>query len=39
MNEEIDTNKHYCKHCGLNLELHDDGEFCPPGSEEFGGKR
>ena len=28
-----------CPHCGLDLDIHDGDGFCPPGTEEFGGRR
>jgi hypothetical protein len=28
-----------CPHCGLSMNKHDDPEFCPPGTEEGGGRR
>jgi hypothetical protein len=28
-----------CKHCGLPMGEHDDTGFCPPGTEDGGGKR
>lgn len=28
-----------CPHCGLSLDEHDGSEFCPGGTEEFGGIR
>ena len=28
-----------CSHCGLDLDIHDGDGFCPPGTEEFGGRR
>ncbi len=28
-----------CSHCGLDLDLHDGSGFCPPGTEEAGGRR
>ena len=41
-NEEItyeDCMPCMCQYCGLDLELHEGDGFCPPGSEEFGGRR
>ena len=28
-----------CPHCGLSMDEHDGSGFCPPGTEEFGGRR
>jgi uncharacterized Zn finger protein (UPF0148 family) len=28
-----------CKYCGLPMDEHDGSDFCPPGTEEFGGRR
>jgi len=28
-----------CKYCGLPMHMHDDSDFCPPGTEEAGGRR
>ena len=28
-----------CSHCGCSMEEHDDPDFCPPGTEEAGGRR
>lgn len=28
-----------CQFCGMDLSEHDGSGFCPPGTEEFGGKR
>jgi hypothetical protein len=28
-----------CKYCELSMEEHDSLDFCPPGTEEFGGRR
>jgi len=28
-----------CPHCGLPMSDHDDPDFCPPGTEEGGGRR
>ena len=28
-----------CPYCGLDLDEHDGDGFCPPGTEEFGGRR
>ncbi len=36
---EEDFRPLYCPHCSLDLDLHDGSGFCPPGTEEFGGRR
>lgn len=37
--KEKETKSCKCKYCGLNLDEHDGSDFCPPGTEEFGGRR
>ena len=42
MEDEIifyDGKQKYCQFCGLSLLLHDGSGCCPPGTEEFGGRR
>jgi hypothetical protein len=37
--EESEMLSSTCPHCGLSMEEHNDPDFCPPGTEAFGGRR
>ena len=43
--EDIDERKEEdfrpvaCPHCGMDLDEHEGDGFCPPGTEEAGGRR
>jgi len=38
-NEYEDYLPSRCPYCGLDLDEHDGSGFCPPGTEEAGGRR